>query len=271
MKVIFLLSGKIGGLFIRQVCKITEIEIVACVTENAKNIIKVLPEIHMINFKYNDYYFFNTFQFDCVISYNWNYRIPEEICEKYNCYNFHQSLLPKHRGPIPLVFSILQNELETGVTLHRIRKEFDKGEIYAQEKVAITKDATYISLNLRCLKAAIVLLKKFAYEYPNIVCTEQTDIFSSYESFKELNRYIITKETSLKEFNQIVKAFDGIIPLLYFNGDSVNQIVKFSYEFDDPRYIEFILKDASIYIIREKWDESKYDRLLSKFVKRGLN
>lgn len=229
MKVVFFLNGKIGGLFIRQVYKIPEIEAVAYVFEHLEVISYALSEINIVKFKYGDtYQFLDSYQFDCIISYNWNYRLPEEVCEKYDCYNFHQALLPHHRGPIPLVFSILQNDSESGVTLHRMRKGFDKGEIYAQEKFPLVKNATYVSINLKCLKVALILLKRFVKEYPNIKCVEQNELYASYESFKDLNKYIITEKTSLEQFNRTVRAYDNIIPLLCTRGNKITRIVSFS-------------------------------------------
>lgn len=268
MKVIFLLNGKIGGAFIKHAHKIPKIEIVACISEHPEIVSGASSGIPMEKFEYGDnYQFLEHYQFDCIISYNWNYRLPEEICDKYDCYNFHQALLPHHRGPIPLVFSILQNDIETGVTLHRMRRDFDKGEIYAREKIFLTEEATYVFLSLKCLKAALVLLKRFVSEYPNIKCTEQNELCASYESFKDLNKYIITEETSLDQFKRIVRAFNDVIPLLCARGHKITRVVSFSYTLDKPGYTELLLKDAMIFVLEEDWFDDKYNELLFKLLK----
>lgn len=267
MKVIFLLNGKIGGAFIKHVCKTSKIEIVACISEHPEIISDASPGTPIEKFEYGDnYQFLEYYQFDCIISYNWNYRLPEEICDKYNCYNFHQALLPRHRGPIPLVFTILQNDIEAGVTLHRMRRDFDKGEIYAQEKFFLTEDTTYVLLNLKCLKAALVLLKRFVSEYPNIKCVEQNELYASYESLKELDKYVITEETSLEHFKRIVRAYNDVIPLLCARDDKVTRVVNFSYLFDNPNFTKLLLKDAIIFVMEEDWNGDKYDKLLYKLL-----
>ncbi|HMA93240.1 MAG TPA: formyltransferase family protein [Polyangiaceae bacterium] len=49
----------------------------------------------------------------------------------------HPSLLPRFRGPDPFFAVIDGGETETGVTVHRLSAEYDKGEILAQRTLAI--------------------------------------------------------------------------------------------------------------------------------------
>lgn len=56
--------------------------------------------------------------------------------------NLHPSLLPKYRGPSPIITPILNGEKETGVTIMRIEKEIDSGDIILQEKTPIFEKET---------------------------------------------------------------------------------------------------------------------------------
>ncbi|MDD4110274.1 MAG: methionyl-tRNA formyltransferase [Clostridia bacterium] len=56
--------------------------------------------------------------------------------------NLHPSLLPKHRGPSPVITPILNGEKETGVTIMRIEKGIDSGDIILQEKAPIFENET---------------------------------------------------------------------------------------------------------------------------------
>lgn len=47
--------------------------------------------------------------------------------------NVHSSLLPRHRGPNPLLWIYYHNDQRTGVTVHRMNQRADTGEILAQE------------------------------------------------------------------------------------------------------------------------------------------
>lgn len=56
--------------------------------------------------------------------------------------NVHASLLPRHRGPAPIEWSILSGDPETGVTIMQMDAGVDTGPILAQARVPIAPDAT---------------------------------------------------------------------------------------------------------------------------------
>ena len=74
--------------------------------------------------------------------------------------NLHGSLLPKYRGRVPINWTIINGETETGVTLHYMTAKPDAGDIIDQEKVAITEDDTAKTLFLKAVAAAKVMLKR---------------------------------------------------------------------------------------------------------------
>jgi len=51
--------------------------------------------------------------------------------------NLHASLLPNYRGAAPINWSIINGEIETGVTTFFINKEIDTGKIILQHKIKI--------------------------------------------------------------------------------------------------------------------------------------
>jgi methionyl-tRNA formyltransferase len=46
--------------------------------------------------------------------------------------NGHPSLLPRHRGPVPIAWAIRNGDTEVGITFHRMDAELDTGAILAQ-------------------------------------------------------------------------------------------------------------------------------------------
>ncbi|MFO0876285.1 MAG: methionyl-tRNA formyltransferase [Gemmataceae bacterium] len=58
------------------------------------------------------------------------------------CINVHASLLPRYRGAAPIHWAIYHGETQTGITIFRIGKGVDTGEILAQEALAIGPDET---------------------------------------------------------------------------------------------------------------------------------
>ena len=68
--------------------------------------------------------------------------LSEEILNmpKYGCVNVHGSLLPKYRGASPIQRSIINGDKETGVTLIRMDKGMDSGDIYTSATLPITSE-----------------------------------------------------------------------------------------------------------------------------------
>jgi methionyl-tRNA formyltransferase len=46
--------------------------------------------------------------------------------------NIHSSLLPRHRGPNPLLWTYYHNDCQSGVTVHRMNERADAGDILEQ-------------------------------------------------------------------------------------------------------------------------------------------
>lgn len=73
--------------------------------------------------------------------------------------NIHAALLPKYRGPNPIQWALINDERETGVTMHYITEDFDAGDIIAQRKVHIYFEDTWLEILARINKATDDLLK----------------------------------------------------------------------------------------------------------------
>ncbi|MGF0238197.1 bifunctional UDP-4-amino-4-deoxy-L-arabinose formyltransferase/UDP-glucuronic acid oxidase ArnA [Rhodococcus sp. IEGM1300] len=74
-------------------------------------------------------------------------------------FNLHGSLLPRYRGRAPANWVLVNGETETGVTLHRMVKRADAGAIIAQQRVAIERTETALSLHGKLREAAQTLLR----------------------------------------------------------------------------------------------------------------
>lgn len=66
-------------------------------------------------------------------------RLPASILAlpRHGALNVHPSLLPAHRGPVPLFWTFRAGEQETGVTVHFMNAEFDAGDIAAQAPIEL--------------------------------------------------------------------------------------------------------------------------------------
>lgn len=58
--------------------------------------------------------------------------------------NIHGALLPEYRGCNPIQWALINDESETGVTMHYMSAGFDSGDIVAQKRVPILDDDTWV-------------------------------------------------------------------------------------------------------------------------------
>jgi len=58
------------------------------------------------------------------------------------CLNVHGSLLPHYRGAAPVQRAILNGDVETGITIQRMARKLDTGDILVQKKAPILRGET---------------------------------------------------------------------------------------------------------------------------------
>ncbi|WP_075090954.1 formyltransferase [Haloferula sp. BvORR071] len=81
---------------------------------------------------------------DLILSVYYRHMIPEAILRlaPLGAFNLHGSLLPKYRGRAPINWAVLHGESRIGMSLHRMVKRPDAGEVVDQEGVEIGPDDT---------------------------------------------------------------------------------------------------------------------------------
>ena len=86
--------------------------------------------------------------------------LPAEVLEipPLGCLNIHPSLLPRYRGPSPVVSAILNGDDETGVTIMKLDEGMDSGPILAQKRVSIDEKETTPELTRRLFDLGADLL-----------------------------------------------------------------------------------------------------------------
>ena len=74
---------------------------------------------------------------ESILTVYWPFILPEQILELAELtLNFHPALLPQNRGWYPHVHNILEGS-PAGVTLHKLSKGADEGDIWAQREVSV--------------------------------------------------------------------------------------------------------------------------------------
>lgn len=108
--------------------------------------------------------------------------LPVEILEipKYGCINVHGSLLPKYRGAAPIQWSIINGDVETGITTMYMDKGMDTGDMLLKEVIKIENDDTYGTLyeKLKALGGKLIVDTLKAVENGEIQREKQPEEFT---------------------------------------------------------------------------------------------
>ena len=73
-----------------------------------------------------------SFKPDLILWYGWSWIVEDHFVEKYNSVMLHPSPLPKYRGGSPIQNQIINGEEKSCVTLFKMNKNLDSGDIYKQ-------------------------------------------------------------------------------------------------------------------------------------------
>ena len=89
-------------------------------------------------------------QFDAELYVVVAFRIlPREIftIPKFGSFNLHASLLPKYRGAAPIQWTLINGEIETGVTTFALEDKVDTGNMYLQKRIPILPEDNFGTLH----------------------------------------------------------------------------------------------------------------------------
>ncbi|MFS2156613.1 bifunctional UDP-4-amino-4-deoxy-L-arabinose formyltransferase/UDP-glucuronic acid oxidase ArnA [Pseudomonas sp. Pseusp122] len=99
---------------------------------------------------------------DFIFSFYYRHLLSDTLLAqaKNGGFNLHGSLLPRYRGRAPANWVLVNGETETGVTLHKMVKRADAGDILAQQRVSIDISDDALSLHGKLRQAAAELLSE---------------------------------------------------------------------------------------------------------------
>ncbi|MBI5537152.1 MAG: hypothetical protein HY898_30800 [Deltaproteobacteria bacterium] len=106
---------------------------------------------------------------DLLVSWFFTRRIPIELCQtcRLGGIGVHPSLLPRHRGPDPFFAAINAGDEETGVTAHRIEREYDTGAILGRRALRIEPDWNAWDLARALDRPSLALLRQVVQRASN--------------------------------------------------------------------------------------------------------
>lgn len=135
------------------------------------------------------------------------YKIP--IDGRISGINLHPALLPEGRGAWPMPLTILKGLSKTGLTVHRITKNFDDGEILKQKEYKLKNDETLESLNNWLTNNSAELLYDCTVNFDEYIKNSKPQKNGEYWKMPTKEDMSFSDKTKVSEADRIVRAFYG--------------------------------------------------------------
>ncbi len=129
-------------------------------------------------------------------------------------YNLHGSLLPKYRGAAPIHWAVMNGDLETGVTVFKLKHEIDTGDIILRKTIPIGRSETTSEVHDRMMFVGAEALAEAA----KMIESQEINFLPQREDEVSLAPKLF-KETCLIDWSQSVEiVYNKIRGLAYFPG-----------------------------------------------------
>jgi len=169
-----------------------------------------------------------SYQADLIVTCAYGQFIPDRILNlpTYGSINIHASLLPKYRGGAPIHKAIIDGNKTSGISIMRMVKRMDAGDVMAQTEVEISDTDTMGSYSEKLMVAAAQLLRTSLSSI-----FDHTASWTSQDESQVSFAYNISKEEEFISFHRDAKiVYDhirGLIPWPVGYGILQNKKIKF--------------------------------------------
>jgi methionyl-tRNA formyltransferase len=175
MKVIFLSANKLGYCVFPELMKVQGITIQCIVTLSSQSNTVMydgiepekwkkwnIPVIEINNIG-EEIETINKLSPDLILMCGWRQKIPPSMLNipPKGIIGFHPTLLPIGRGPAPIINSILEGFVESGVTMFYLSDDLDSGDIIGQESFVISDQDNAQNVYNKVIKATKKLIKTY--------------------------------------------------------------------------------------------------------------
>lgn len=194
-------------------------------------------ELMKLGGQYNPDILFNVF---C------NFRFGISL-EKYKVLNIHPASLPRYRGRHPMHWALINGEKKFAISIHKMEKEIDAGEIYWQQFIKIRK-----GMSVRELRAA--LMNELEQGFPMFLK-------------KFLAGKIKAKPNSEKKATYVARRYPGDSLVNEWNDSSliIRKVMALRNE-TNPAFIK--IKGKQIPLLHAQQGKRKYEAVATPFVTR---
>ena len=132
--------------------------------------------------------------------------------------NIHPSLLPKYRGPNPILAPLLNGDKESGVSFMHVTSKMDAGEIYKQKTFPLEPRMTGGDLEKKLIQVGLGLLEEFFRELreKEVQMIPQNDDQATYTAKTKKEDTRISWKDSALSIDRKVRAYNPR-PRAFFN------------------------------------------------------
>ena len=182
-------------------------------------------------------------EFDCFVIVSFRKILPEKLLNiaKEKTINLHPSILPKYRGSSPIINALINGDTRTGISIIRITREIDAGDVYLMTEFAIAEDDNKDALEEKIISIGIPLLIKVMdlIETGKITVFPQSKKNISYTGLFSKDELKIDWNRSADEIKNKVRAFSSS-PGCFTNWKGKNIKVLNTSVCKDTKFSEFL-------------------------------
>lgn len=127
------------------------------------------------------------------------------------CFNIHTSILPKYRGAAPIQYALLNGDMTTGVSIQRMVKEMDAGDLVHFQELPVADSETggqlYTRLKFQAALSTNTLIEKILKD--ELVFTKQDPAGISFApTLKKEDGLLNFKNSSILKIQNQIRALD---------------------------------------------------------------
>ncbi len=145
---------------------------------------------------------------DFVLVGGYYYVIP--VIEELRIVNTHPAYLPIGRGAWPMPLTILKGLTESGITMHRMTKGLDEGEIILRERIPVYPEKdTLLTLTERQNALIPGMVKSLVSDFDNLWdnATKQDESIAEYWEMPREEDYTVRDTCTFQQADLILRAF----------------------------------------------------------------
>jgi methionyl-tRNA formyltransferase len=130
---------------------------------------------------------------------------------KLGCFNIHTSILPKYRGAAPIQYALLNGDSETGVSIQKMVKKMDAGDLVHFHTVKIAPTENGGQLYTRLKFQAALAMNDFIHKLLNNEVTysaQDESLVSFAPTLKKEDGALKFQEKSVSQILNLIRAMD---------------------------------------------------------------